>query len=151
MPDIDRPLHPKGLRQCAALAETVPDVLKLIGGVCPKIWCSPSLRTRQTLTYGIPWTPSGYANSSEDFIQYPEWLYQAESQRLASELLTYSDEIPLMIIAHNNGLSNWAHELTGGLGAPLGNCHLVILRKDRVEDQGKFQITYRWEPPKFMD
>jgi phosphohistidine phosphatase len=150
MPDFDRPLHPKGMKQCAALADAIPDILKHTGGVRPAIWCSPSLRTRQTLINGLPWARA-FTTLPEAFIQYPKWLYQAASHRLEDELLAYASNVPLMIIGHNNGLSEWACELSAGLAAPLGTCHLLVLRKEIHQDPDPFEVTCRWEPPKFTE
>jgi phosphohistidine phosphatase SixA len=149
--DFDRPLRPKGLLQCEALIQAIPEILSHIGGVTPQIWCSPSLRTQQTLNHGLLDTRLGSAISTLNLIQFPQWLYLADAERLEREIPDYSNPVPLMIIAHNNGLSDWAYELTGGLAEPLGTCHLIILRRDHSEGQGKFHITFRWEPPKFMD
>lgn len=151
IPDFDRPLRPKGIKQCAALAEAIPDVLKFTQGIRPRIWCSPALRTRQTLSHGLPWTQNKPSDSTEDLTLFPEWLYLADSSRFQRELLAYEDTKPLIVIGHNNGLSDWAGELTGGLCAPLGTCHFIVLRQIDSRLSGKFQMDYRWEPPKFID
>ena len=151
IPDFERPLRPKGIKQCSALAEAVPDILKYTEGVHPVIWCSPALRTRQTLAYGLPWAQNGLAGSTKDLTLYPEWLYLAECSRFQHELLAYSNDKPLLIIGHNNGISDWAHELTGGAASPLGTCHFIILREIEGHHSGIFQTVYRWEPPKSID
>ncbi len=150
-PDFERPLRPKGIKQCMALAEAVPDVLKFTEGIRPRIWCSPALRTLQTHIYGLPWAQRKTTDSTEDLTLYPDWLYLAESPRFESELHALGDQKPLMIIGHNNGLSDWAHKLTGGLAFPLGTCHFIVLRQNSLPLAGKFQIAYRWEPPQIMD
>lgn len=152
MTDFDRPLRPKGIKQCAALADASHYILHHTDGVSPRIWCSPSLRTRQTLLHGLPWTGSAdLGHPSQDLIQYPDWLYLAESPRLGSELLLICDDMPLWVIGHNNGLSDWAYELTGGKAGPLGTCHLIILRKENLADPGPYKMIFRWEPPKLME
>ncbi|MFM7178257.1 MAG: SixA phosphatase family protein, partial [Bacteroidota bacterium] len=104
IPDFERPLRPKGIKQCSALAEAVPDVLELTEGIRPRIWCSPAYRTRQTLAYGLPWAQRKPNLATEDLPRYPDWLYLAESPRYQLELLADGNGRPLLIIGHNNGI-----------------------------------------------
>lgn len=151
LPDFERPLRPKGIKQCSALAEAIPDVLEFTEGIRPRIWCSPAYRTRQTLAYSLPWAQRMPNVATEDLPRYPDWLYLAESPRYQLEFLADGNDRPLLIIGHNNGISDWAHELTGGKASPLGTCHFIVLRHIGDHLSGLYQTVHRWEPPKFMD
>jgi phosphohistidine phosphatase len=102
--DHDRPLAGRGHRASRLLeaylrAEKVEPALVL---------CSSALRTRQTLAHLLPALGAGTTISIE------RGLYGAGASELLARLRRVDDAVPsVMVIGHNPGTEQLAHQLTG--------------------------------------
>lgn len=98
--DIDRKLLPKGIKQAGEMRNFLTDLSHL------NIHCSTSARTRQTLDILVEEREIGSVFFTED-------LYLCSHL----ELLHYVNQITvqkdLLLVGHNNGLSDFATYLTG--------------------------------------
>ena len=108
MKDFERPLAPRGLKAAPKMGKAMrernlrPDL----------ILCSPSVRTRQTLTLAEP-----EAWDAQPEVRFDERLYEASQQTLLKVLRELPNEIGhVMIVGHNPGLQELAAALT-----PAGN------------------------------
>jgi phosphohistidine phosphatase SixA len=172
--DFDRPLRPKGLRQCGELAATFPHPHALLLSAEVEIWCSPALRTRQTLEYWLSLSAQGSGQGSEPVsaqglehvsgqgsepvqawdkkaaCYFPAWMYLATANRIYSEIMARETDTPLLLIGHNNGLSELAQMLTGDSSLYLGTCHHLVLNAPySLTEQnlpGTWQSLGRWCP-----
>lgn len=99
--DYDRELLPRGYEQIAELKqffETQP--------IAPNhILCSSAMRTRQTLSELQDLWPLAH-------VQFIDELYLASKQELLDQICTLNNSGPLLVIGHNEGLSELAMHLT---------------------------------------
>lgn len=103
--DHDRPLAPRGRRAAAAMAQHLRHE-----GIAPElVLCSPSARTRQTLTAIAP----GLGEDAD--VRIEDELYAASAAALLDVLHEVPDEVrSVMLIAHNPGIQDLALSLAGG-------------------------------------
>ena len=98
--DFDRELLPRGYAQIAELKqffETHP--------IAPKhILCSSAMRTRQTLAELQDLWPSAH-------IQFIDELYLASKQEILSEICALQTPDEILVVGHNEGLSELAMNL----------------------------------------
>jgi phosphohistidine phosphatase len=104
LPDHDRPLAPRGRRASEAMAEHLRRE-----GIAPElVLCSPSERTRQTLTA----IESGLGGTAD--VRIEDELYAASAAALLDVLHELPDEVgSVMLIAHNPGIQDLAVSLAG--------------------------------------
>lgn len=102
--DHDRPLAPRGRRAARVMAEHLRRK-----GIAPElVLCSPSRRTRQTLTRLAP------ALGENADVQLESELYAASAADLLEVLREVPDEVDsLMMIGHNPGVQDLALSLAG--------------------------------------
>ena len=102
--DHDRPLAPRGRRAAKVIAEHLGRE-----GIAPElVLCSPSRRTRQTLTRIAP----GLGKSAD--VQIKPELYAASAADLLEVLHEVPDEVEsVMLIGHNPGIQDLALSLAG--------------------------------------
>jgi phosphohistidine phosphatase len=103
--DHDRPLAPRGRRAAEAMAQHLRQE-----GISPElVLCSPSARTRQTLTGVAP----GLGEDAD--VRIESELYAASAATLLEVLHEVPDEVSsVMLIAHNPGIQDLAVSLAGG-------------------------------------
>lgn len=103
--DHDRPLAPRGRRAAVAMAQHLRNE-----GIAPElVLCSPSARTRQTLTAIAP-----VLGENAD-VRIESELYAASAATLLEVLHEVPDEVSsVMLIAHNPGIQDLAVSLAGG-------------------------------------
>jgi phosphohistidine phosphatase len=101
--DFDRPLAKRGLKAAPRMGEVIrahhirPDL----------ILCSPSVRTRQTLALSLD-----RAWDEPPPVRYDETLYHAPAAEMLGLLRALADGIThVMIVGHNPGLQELAHDL----------------------------------------
>jgi phosphohistidine phosphatase len=102
--DFDRPLAPRGMRACEAMGRYMR-----LGDVHPdQVFCSASVRTRQTLDQVLP------ALGEQAKVKYYRGLYLASPQAMLNRLRR-TDEAAgsVMLVAHNPGTQSLAHRLAG--------------------------------------
>jgi phosphohistidine phosphatase len=92
--DKDRPLTEHGLKQC----ETLKNNLNLDWSDIT-IWCSSAIRTRETAFYFLD--PKTLTD-----VVFKEELYLTSMRNLIELISTYEGTNKLMIIGHNNGLTD---------------------------------------------
>jgi phosphohistidine phosphatase len=104
--DRDRPLDPQGVRDIIALAPR----LHLLPEFRPeRVLCSPSVRTRQTLTH-----LAADSTVSEAETLFDPALYLALAAQLFLLVQTQPDSLSsLLIVGHNPGLHQLAISLAG--------------------------------------
>ncbi|MGO9484151.1 MAG: SixA phosphatase family protein [Rhodomicrobium sp.] len=107
--DFERPLAARGLKAAPKMGMAMrehklrPDL----------ILCSPSVRTRQTLTLAEP-----EAWDKQPEVRFDERLYEASAQTLFKVLRELPDKIGhVMVVGHNPGLQELAIALTP-VGSP---------------------------------
>jgi phosphohistidine phosphatase len=97
-PDRERPLAPRGVRDAKRVAEH----LRRQRVVPELVFCSPAVRTRETLELVLP-ALAGVAVHVEDE------LYGARSEALLERLRTVPEEVgSVMLIGHNPALQDLA-------------------------------------------
>ena len=103
--DQDRPLAPRGRRAAKVIAKHLQHE-----GITPElVLCSPSRRTRQTLTGIAP------GLGKEVDIQIEPELYAASSSTLLGVLHGIPDEVDsVMLIGHNPGIEDLTLNLASG-------------------------------------
>jgi phosphohistidine phosphatase len=103
--DRDRPLAPRGRRAAKVMAQHLRHE-----GIAPElVLCSPSERTRETLTGIAP----GLGENAHARIE--DELYAASAATLLEVLHELPDEIrSVMLIAHNPGVQDLAVSLAAG-------------------------------------
>jgi phosphohistidine phosphatase len=103
--DHDRPLAPRGRRAAKAMAQHLRHE-----GIAPElVLCSPSARTRETLTAIAP----GLGENAD--VRIEDELYAASAAALLDVLQEVPDEVrSVMLIAHNPGIQDLAVSLAGG-------------------------------------
>jgi phosphohistidine phosphatase len=106
--DIDRPLSPRGKRDCKAVRE-------VIAALKPElVLCSSALRTRETLERIKAALPSERTDAIE------ARLYLASAARLLARLKQVDDAVDsVLLIGHNPGLQRLALLLAGRGDAPV--------------------------------
>jgi phosphohistidine phosphatase len=117
--DFDRNLMAKGLQQCALLKEFSVDILEN-----SRIYCSSSKRTKATANLIL----------NEDqlkHITFLDELYLASSKSLFEFIVSLNSTEDIVIIGHNEGISELVHYLTG---------------ENRVLSTGSF-ITLNFQEP----
>ncbi len=126
--DFDRPLAPRGKRDCEAMAHALAEA-----GVAPDlILCSPSRRTRDTLSRVFPSLPAGTA------VEFERPLYLAEGERLLHRLGRIDDKREtVLLIGHNPGLQELGLRL-----AALGNRSLLVRLKAKFPTAALAEIEY---------
>lgn len=103
LPDVDRPLAPRGKRAAGLIGE----YLRRRRIRPALVLCSPSLRTRQTLAAIQPSLPKGC------FIEVAADLHAASVEALLERLRAVPDAVnSVMLIGHNPGLQELALALT---------------------------------------
>ena len=102
--DDDRPLAPRGRRAAKVMAKHLRRK-----GIAPElVLCSPSRRTRQTLTRIAP----GLGKNAD--VQIEPELYAASAAVLLEVLHEVPDEVEsVMLIGHNPGIQDLALSLAG--------------------------------------
>jgi phosphohistidine phosphatase len=102
--DFDRPLADRGIKAAPKMGKAMRK-RKLMPGL---ILCSPSVRTRQTLTLA-----EAEAWGRQPEVRFDERIYEASVQTLLKLLRGLPDELShIMIVGHNPGLQNLAIALT---------------------------------------
>ena len=102
--DFDRPLNDRGKRDAPMMAARLSEK-----GIVPdRVLVSPAKRTRKTAAYFMKaW------ELPEEKMQMPEELYLASPTIFRKLIQALSDEVEkLAVISHNNGLTDFANELT---------------------------------------
>ena len=95
--DFSRPLCPKGRKQ----AEGVRDAIAQFQTEPQIVFCSPSVRTSETLDILLPALPV------QTEVTFEEFLYLASDAQMLELLKSIGEETNrVMIIAHNPGLEN---------------------------------------------
>jgi phosphohistidine phosphatase len=106
--DIDRPLSDRGLKAAPKMGAAMRD-RRLRPNL---VLCSPSVRTRQTLTLA-----SVEAWDNPPKVRFEKKLYEASAQTLLRVLKDCPEDVDhVMIVGHNPGLQELAVAL-----APLGS------------------------------
>jgi phosphohistidine phosphatase len=98
--DFDRNLMAKGLQQCALLKEFSVDILEN-----SRIYCSSSNRTRSTAKLILN-------DIQLEHVTYLDELYLASSKSLFDFLASLNCSEDVVIIGHNEGLSELVYYLT---------------------------------------
>lgn len=100
--DRERPLKKKGRLQADAMSDHLASLLPPPQAVL----CSPSVRTRETLSYFLElWSVP------EDAVCFPESLYLAESDALKAKIEQLPSDVDIaMVVGHNPGLTDLVHE-----------------------------------------
>jgi phosphohistidine phosphatase len=134
--DFDRPLAKRGLKAAPRMGQAMRD-----HGLRPDlILCSPSARTRQTLSLSSP-----QAWDAPPEIRYEQRLYHAEATAMIDILHeTGADIVHVMIVGHNPGLQDLAAELVRA-GAPES----VSLRENSFPTAAI--ATFRFEIDKWAE
>ncbi len=117
LPDHDRPLAARGIRDATAAGRLLRDR----GWRPALVLCSTAVRARQTWDRAV----TGGAEAGE--IRYTDRIYQAT----AEELLELIGEVPaatasLMLIGHGPGLPELADRLSGGIGGKYRTSGLAV-------------------------
>lgn len=104
MPDHDRPLALQGRRQCARVGAAL-----VAEGVVPDlVWCSSSVRTRQT------WELVRQAAGVEPPVTYLDEVYEAGVRSLLALVATAPDDVgTLVVVGHEPTMSHAAATLAG--------------------------------------
>ncbi|TNE55645.1 MAG: hypothetical protein EP338_02405 [Bacteroidetes bacterium] len=97
--DFDRQLLPKGLRQLDDLQKHLPD-MDLVN-----VHCSSSKRTRQSFELLA-------ASRKFKSVCFQDELYLASGRELLAYLNEQGGSEPILLIGHNNGISDLAEMLT---------------------------------------
>jgi phosphohistidine phosphatase len=128
--DHDRPLAPRGRRAAEVMA-------KHLGrkGISPElVLCSPSRRTRETLTRLAP----GLRKTAD--VQIEPELYAASAAALLDVLHEVPDEVEsVMLIGHNPGIQDLALSL-----APAGSESARVRSKFPTAALATLELNGRW-------
>lgn len=116
--DIDRTITPKGIVQATELRKYIFE--KKI--MPDKIVASTATRVRET-AFHI------FRNFENIFIQYDALLYHASTDVLKDYILVQEDSIQhLLLIGHNNGLTNLINVLKKNITHDLPTCGLCTFQ-----------------------
>jgi phosphohistidine phosphatase len=85
----------------------------------PVCYCSAAQRTRQTLEQLLMHVPFEQINFKEE-------LYLADFLTLFRFISSMTEKVDIVLVGHNNGISDLAHYLTGQNQA-MGNCDYLEL------------------------
>lgn len=99
--DFDRPLAPKGQHQ----AQSMSAHLSKLNLTETAILCSDAKRTRETFDFILH-------GNEISVLTFDHALYLANRQELLSILSKQHDNSPILLIGHNDGLSDLASYLT---------------------------------------
>lgn len=118
--DFDRPLNSRGLQEVAQMGK----VLKAKGYLPSQILCSRAKRTSETYHWLVQnWNEENYR------VEFLDELYLANKETHIEVLKQYTDKAPLMLIAHNPGVTDLVNMLAGGqLVDNLPTCGICILK-----------------------
>lgn len=117
--DFDRRLHPKGIRQCAEVVEQLQE-MKL---KADWIIASDAMRTKETACLLAP--SVGY---DVNRIEWEHKLYHANAIQIIDVITAIDNKVnTLMLVGHNNGLSEAINELTRTFKYSLQTSDYVIL------------------------
>ena len=112
--DKDRPLTEHGLKQC----ETLKNNLNLDWSDIT-IWCSSAIRTRETALHLLD-------TETLNNVCLKEELYHAAMDTLLRLISTYNGTHELMIIGHNNGITDLLNYLSDN-DSIMQTCHYACL------------------------
>lgn len=100
--DFERPLKSRGLEACMVMAEYMRR-----RGIAPDlVLCSTARRARDTLEF------ISRDLGRELAVRYRDALYVASAERILAEVRATSDDVgSLMVVGHNPGLAQLAHDL----------------------------------------
>jgi phosphohistidine phosphatase len=137
--DIDRNLIPEGEERALKMGIYLNDQLSRKIAV----YCSSSNRTRQT---------AALVQSKFEFrnIQFKEKLYHADLSYLMKFINELEDEGPVLIIGHNDGITNLVNHLTGE-NIHLSPCQFVSIELNATNwqevsgDTGRLVANYQPE------
>ena len=120
--DFDRALSAKGHEQVKVMSAWLKEQ-----GILPdSIISSSALRTQETargMAMGL-----GYDATR---ISFRKDLYLATTSVYASCLLVTPNEVnTLMVVGHNNGISEWAHELLFGFYEELPTAGVLVVQSE---------------------
>ncbi|MEY4605164.1 MAG: hypothetical protein RIT43_2456 [Bacteroidota bacterium] len=99
--DFDRELLPRGVAQSKDLRAYIESIDVSVGTVL----CSTARRTRQTFYH--------VRGAKEDSVRFLDTLYLADRQTLLKEITRVEHNSDLMLIGHNDGITELAEYLTG--------------------------------------
>lgn len=119
MSDIDRPLIQKGYDQCELVREQLSPLLK----DHTQIYCSPSKRTWQTAAHIL--SPELLKKVIID-----DSLYLANLTTLLRFIWKCGHTGDLLLIGHNNGISELVNYFSDEKEEILSTCHLIGLEFD---------------------
>jgi phosphohistidine phosphatase len=113
--DFDRPLKRKGHFQAEALSGHLSSLVP----PPQEIFCSPALRTRQTLEYFLGVWPVDAAQ-----VHFPENLYLADRNALLECIQGVSKDTEVaLIVGHNPGITDVMHFLDSTSAGYLSHLH----------------------------
>jgi phosphohistidine phosphatase len=112
LPDIDRPLAPRGHRAAQLIAEAIEE-----RGLRPeRILCSPALRTRETLA-----TLVSHLGDDDVEIEITHALYEPHAGDYCGVIADHGDAAKtLLVIGHNPAIQATAILLCGSGNAEIG-------------------------------
>lgn len=117
--DRDRPLTPKGRIDAQMTAEK----MKAFKAIPDYVICSPARRTRETYDAMLRVLP-------EVSVIYPEWLYNADLERLIQMVSSLTETSKrVLVIAHNPGIQM-----------------LVIALTRKTDREAISQVSYGYKP-----
>lgn len=135
--DFDRELSKKGRLQ----AEKLNEFITKFDFNDVDVWCSDAVRTKQTLSYIDTQFPSTN-------IEFKNELYLASSSSIKEQIWNSKSDKDLLIIGHNEGISEIASYFTGDDVLLKTATFLFITfdaasRQEWSADLGKIQTVYR--------
>jgi phosphohistidine phosphatase len=138
MEDIDRPLNERGQKDAPEMGKFLANKhLK-----CRQILCSPAVRTQKTLEL------LGHEWDLQVPVEYPESLYLPSPEILLSLCRKFSANLPLMVIAHNPGITEFANQLCSVEidNVPTMGVCLVRLKNPPQIDFGDAELVDFYRP-----
>lgn len=104
VPDVERPLNPRGRRDAPAVGRWIRDRV----GPLDAVVCSPATRTRQTWRLAAAELPDAPDPTVDDRV------YAATAEELLDVVREHPDgERSLLLVGHNPGVSDLVQTLTG--------------------------------------
>jgi len=147
--DFERALSPLGQQQVLSLSERLVNLWPISKAPNLQIWCSPSRRTRDTmnLLFNSQWNESIHIELERHplKIEYPNWLYLADGKHILQKIRQSNHVGQLLIIGHNDGLSDLANHLTNRADLHLKTCSLIVMEKSSVNRE-RYSILKHWNP-----
>lgn len=136
--DFDRPLNDRGKRDAPKMAARLMEK-----GIVPdRVLVSPAKRTRKTAAYFMEaW------KLPEEKMQMPEELYLASPAIFRKLIQALPDEVgTLAVISHNNGLTDFANELTNVRVDNIPTCGIfavkIAIESWRAFDEGEKEFWF---------